>query len=46
LIFRHAGNEVFRLRGVSRPEVFRHVCLTARNALVDIRSVMLAQPAA
>jgi hypothetical protein len=31
LVFRHGGNEVFRLPGVSRPEVFRHVCLTARS---------------
>ena len=32
LVFRHGGNEVFRLPGVPRPEVFRHVCLAARSA--------------
>ncbi len=38
LIFRHGGNEVLRLRGVSRPEVLRHVCLTARNAFLYVRT--------
>jgi hypothetical protein len=33
LVFRHGGNEVFRLPGVPRPEVFRHVCLAAQSAL-------------
>ena len=32
LVFRRAGQEVFRLSGVSRPEVFRQVCLDAQNA--------------
>ena len=32
LIFQRAGQEVFRLSGVSRPEVFRQVCLDAQNA--------------
>jgi hypothetical protein len=36
LIFRRGGNEVLRLQGVSRPEVFRHVCLTVRNAFVYV----------
>ena len=36
LIFRQGGNEVLRLRGVSRPEVFRHVCLTVRDAFVYV----------
>lgn len=34
LVFRCGGSEVFRLAGVSRPEVFRQVCLKARTALV------------
>jgi hypothetical protein len=46
LVFRHAGNEVFRLRGVSRPDIFRQVCMTARNALAGVRSAILAQSAA
>ncbi|MBU4272925.1 MAG: PH domain-containing protein [Planctomycetes bacterium] len=33
LIFKRAGSEALRLSGVSRPEVFRHVCLTAQSAL-------------
>ena len=32
LVFRRDGQEVFRLSGVSRPEVFRQVCLDAQNA--------------
>ncbi len=36
LIFRHGGNEVLRLPGVSRPEIFRHVCMTVRNAVLGI----------
>lgn len=32
LIFRRDGQEVFRLSGVSRPEVFRQVCMDAWNA--------------
>ncbi len=40
LIFRRDAAEVFRLSGVSRPEVFRRVCLNARNALVSVREVV------
>lgn len=32
LIFRSGEKEVFRLRGVSRPEPFRQTCLKARQA--------------
>lgn len=32
LVFRRDGKEVFRLSGVSRPEVFRQVCLDAQTA--------------
>jgi hypothetical protein len=45
LIFLRDGTEVFRLSGVSRPEVFRQVCLKARTALVSVREVLLAQAA-
>jgi hypothetical protein len=45
LVFRRNGAEVFRLSGVSRPEVFRQVCLKARTALVSVREVLLAQAA-
>ncbi|MEN6451084.1 MAG: PH domain-containing protein [Thermoguttaceae bacterium] len=46
LVFRHGGNEVLRLAGVSRPEVFRHVCMTVRNAMVNIRPTAPAEAAA
>jgi hypothetical protein len=45
LIFRHAGQEVLRLSGVSRPEIFRRVCLSAREALVSVRTVVEQQAA-
>ncbi len=43
LVFRHQDTEVFRLSGVSRPKVFRCVCLKARNALVSVREVCRQQ---
>jgi len=43
LIFRHGGQEVLRLSGVSRPEIFCHVCQTARDALLIVRSVVQQQ---
>jgi len=46
LIFRRQGTEVFRLSGVSRPGVFRQVCLKAQNALVSVRDVCRQQAAA
>ena len=46
LVFKREGMEVFRLRGVSRPEVFRHVCLKASNSLIRGRQVSLQQAAA
>ena len=45
LIFKHAGSEVLRLSGVSRPEVFQHVCQTARTALISVRDVVQQQMA-
>jgi hypothetical protein len=45
LVFRHAGNEVLRLSGVSRPEVFQHVCQTAQSALLSVRDVVEQQVA-
>jgi hypothetical protein len=45
LVFTRNGSEVFRLAGVSRPEVFRHACWSARSALVDIGRVMREQAA-
>jgi hypothetical protein len=45
LSFRREGQEVFRLPGVSRPEVFREVCLRARTALVSVRQVLSRQGA-
>ena len=35
LVFRDRRREVFRLSGVSRPEVFREVCRKAQTALVS-----------
>jgi len=45
LVFKRDGQEVFRLRGVSRPEAFRHVCLKARNSLISGRHVCAQQAA-
>lgn len=45
LVFRRDGGEVFRLSGVSRPDVFRQVCLKARRALLSFREAT-AQEAA
>jgi hypothetical protein len=45
LIFRRDGKEVFRLRGVSRPEAFCQVCLKARNVLIRGREVSRQQAA-
>jgi hypothetical protein len=45
LIFRRGNLEVLRLPGVSRPETFRQVCLTARSALVSVRDVVQRQAA-
>ena len=43
MLFKRDGNEVFRLSGVLRPEVFRQVCLKARTALVSVREVLQQQ---
>jgi hypothetical protein len=40
------GQEVFRLSGVPRPEVFCQVCLEARTALLAVRGVLREQQAA
>jgi hypothetical protein len=46
LVFRNGDTEVFRLRGVPRPEICRQVCHTAHHALVDIRRVVEHEAAA
>ena len=46
LVFRHGGIELLRLSGVSRPAVFRQVCLAAQKALVSVRNVVHEQTAA
>jgi hypothetical protein len=43
VVFQLAGQEVFRLSGVSRPETFRQVCLKAREAYVSVREVLEQQ---
>ncbi len=45
LIFKHGATEALRLSGVSRPEVFRQVCLTAQNALLSVRETVERQAA-
>ncbi len=46
LVFRRAGQEVFRLPGVSRPVPLREVCLKARTALVAVGEVLRVQTSA
>jgi hypothetical protein len=43
ILFKRCGSEVLRLSGVSRPEVFRQMCLTAQKALVSVRDVVRQQ---
>jgi len=43
LIFTRDGQEVFRLPGVSRPEVFRQACLKARMAMVSVHELLAAR---
>ncbi len=43
LVFKREGTEVFRLSGVSRPEVFRRVCLEVRQSLISVREVVQQQ---
>ena len=45
LVFRRGPEEVFRLAGVSRPEVFRQVCLKVQTALQSFRDLGRQEPA-
>jgi hypothetical protein len=45
LVLKRGGSEVLRLAGVSRPEVFRHVCLNTRGAFLSVREVTQKQMA-
>jgi len=45
LVFQRDGTEVLRLRGVSRPEVFRQACLKVQDALISVRRVVQEQEA-
>lgn len=45
LVFLHGNQEVLRLPGVSRPEAFCHVCLSAQTALLSVREVVQRQAA-
>ncbi len=45
LVFRRDGQEVFRLWGVSRPEIFRQVCLEAQNARLAVDRILAQQQA-
>jgi hypothetical protein len=42
LVFRRGPDEVFRLSGVSRPEIFRCVCLKVRDAMLAVRNAIPA----
>ena len=43
LVFRRDGKEVLRFSGVSRPEVFRQVCLEAQNARLAVDRILAQQ---
>jgi hypothetical protein len=43
LVFRREAREVFRLPGVSRPEVFREVCRKAQMAMTSVGKVLEEQ---
>jgi hypothetical protein len=43
VIFKRGANEALRFSGVSRPEVFRRVCLKARDAVVLVRKAVQQQ---
>lgn len=43
LVFRRNDAEVFRLRGVSRPEAFRQVCLKSSTAYQSVAKVLEEQ---
>jgi hypothetical protein len=43
LVFQQSGREVFRLSGVSRPDVFRGVCLETQMALLSVSDVLQRQ---
>jgi hypothetical protein len=45
LIFKRGETEVLRLSGVSRPEVFRQVCVNTQNALLSVRKIVEQQAA-
>ena len=45
LIFSNGPVETFRLRGVSRPEAFRQVCLNAQRSYVGVQSALRQQAA-
>ncbi len=45
LVFSRGGQEVFRLVGVSRPEIFRRVCLEAQNARLAVDRILARQQA-
>ena len=40
LVFKRGKIETFRFYGVSRPEVFRHTCLKARQSYVGVKQAM------
>jgi hypothetical protein len=45
IVFKRSGSEVLRLTGVSRPEVYRQMCLRAQKAMVSVHQVLISQAA-
>ena len=45
VVFKRGSEEVLSLSGVSRPEVFRQVCLKSQAALLSVRGVIEQQAA-
>ena len=45
LIFKRGGSKVLHLSGVSRPDVFRQVCLDAQKVFLSVRKVVEEQAA-
>ncbi len=43
LVFSREGTDVFCLSGVSRPDIFRRLCLVSRSAMLSVREVVRQQ---
>jgi hypothetical protein len=45
VVFRRSGNEVLRLSGVPRAEMFQRLCQTSQTALLSVRDIVCRQAA-